>query len=124
MYEEGFTSDGTDSCYRAIPFTVGGKLNYSICDWELYKGLGMRFFFTRMTDCSGYVDPELRKTAFGGASTVGARYIFSNCMYFKAFVDYSFQASITQPDQQTPFVQGTALDVSGLSIGAGFGVKF
>lgn len=124
MYQEGYTESGSDACYRAIPFTLGGKLNYNWCNWDLYAGLGMRFFFTRFTDCSGYVDNEIRKTAFGGAASLGARYLFSNCLYFHTFVDYSFQAYLNQPDQQMPFVEGSSLDVSGLAVGAGIGVKF
>lgn len=121
FFDAGYFKAETDrSILQVAPLTIGGKINASFFGCAGYLGGGFRTMPFSLT----IHNREHKHTELGGMVTAGLNFCFKGLL-FNPFVEYSFNKR-KFPRQESYLREdfGRQLNLSGYSLGAGFGYMF
>lgn len=107
---------------QIVPLTLGVKYIYNICDFSVYGGLGMRYFFVHTRNHSDFVDPSITRSGMGGVAEVGGMYCLWDHWVFDVFGNWSYKRLHNHTSRTNVSTHG--LNVGGWNIGVGVGYKF
>lgn len=94
---------------------VGVKFPYQFCEcFTAYAGIGPSLSRIWLKNKSSCVHERTSKLAFGGLLKTGVYYFITSCVFLDVFVDYLYQ----------PVHFETHVDIGGLKVGGGIGMKF
>ncbi|MGL5626944.1 MAG: hypothetical protein ACRDDW_05460 [Candidatus Rhabdochlamydia sp.] len=117
-------SEGDRTRLMLVPATLGIKYNQKFQSWlEGYAGLGIICGWVKIHDHSPFVTRHLHKTAVGGIVKAGINFYPMTHLLLDLFVDYQY-LKFTFHNRNFPFVERTNLNMSGLRVGLGVGIKF
>lgn len=114
---------GSKTSIQMEPLTAGLKWIYPNGSIRPFLGFGFKYYFLQMHNHSPYVKGYMASNGPGFVAETGFQLFLVDYLMMDIFIAYSFK-HFESPSISLPNVSSTSLDVGGLNIGGGIGVKF
>lgn len=106
------------------PVSLGAMYEYRRGMFGVYGGLGMRYFFVKITNDSPAVSPTSRGNGMGGYAEMGALFWVDPSITFDVFANYSYRKQSLSSSNEPDNVIQSPIQLGGLNVGVGVGFRF
>lgn len=123
FYQSGRSSQEDRTHIQMVPLTAGLVYQFQLKNLRPYLGAGVPVTYVHIKNKYDYVDGTRNRWTVGGQGRVGFLYFFKENLFFDFFGDYTY-LKWSFGSSGEPHVDTRKADLSGISVGAGFGGNF